>query len=96
MSGKKLNQLADLLIEFKIESTKGLAVIQQATTPNQKTKVFSFGELKQQNLPDFEYVPTLIMIGNVVNLHQQYAWYAEAQNTKSYFDNHLINLQYAS
>ncbi len=96
MSGKKLNQLADLLIEFKIESTKGLAVIQQATTPNQKTKVFSFGELKQQNLPDFEYVPTLIMIGNVVNLHQQYAWYAETQNTKSYFDNHLINLQYAS
>ncbi|ESU19113.1 uroporphyrinogen-III C-methyltransferase [Flavobacterium cauense R2A-7] len=95
MSGQRLHALTNYLISSGIDSNKGIAVVQQATTPFQKTSVFSFEDLKTKQLPKFEYVPTLIIIGNVVNLHADYAWFEEESNTKSYFDNHIINLQHA-
>ncbi len=42
MSVKRLQTLADQLILNGIDTEKGLAVIQQATTPDQKTQVFYF------------------------------------------------------
>lgn len=95
MSGQRLHQLANHLLVNHIDTSKGIAVIQQATTPFQKTSVFSFEELKTKKLPEFEFVPTLIIIGNVVHLHEQYSWFKEQSETSSYFDNHIINLQYA-
>jgi len=88
MSGQKLNGLAALLQQYHISADKGIAIVQQASTPNQKTTVFTFEELKSQVLPEFEYVPTLIIIGKVVNLHREYNWYKETDTTDSYFDNH--------
>lgn len=88
MSGQRLNELAVLLQQHNINADKGIAIVQQASTPNQKTTVFTFEELKSQVLPEFEYVPTLIIIGKVVNLHREYNWYKEADTTDSYFDNH--------
>lgn len=95
MSGQKLAQLTNILIQQNIDPKKGLAIIQQATTPNQKTSIFSFAALAQQSLPDFEYVPTLIIIGKVVKLHQQYAWFKESNVAESYFDNHKTLFQNA-
>jgi len=88
MSGQRLVALAQKLSAFGIDKTKGIAIIQQATTAYQKTTVLTFNEVTQQGLPQFEYVPTLIIIGNVVNLHKQYSWFKEAAHTHSYFDNH--------
>ena len=34
----------------------------------------SFEELKYKTLPEFENVPTLIIVGKVVNLHKKYNW----------------------
>jgi uroporphyrin-III C-methyltransferase len=96
MSGQKSIQLVNNLLLNNIDSNKGIAVIQQATTPFQKTTVFSFEALKTKKLPDFEYVPTILIVGNVVNLHQHYNWYQEQAKTSSYFDNHLTNIQHAS
>ncbi len=42
MSVQRLQTLADQLILNGIDTEKGLAVIQQATTPDQKTQVFYF------------------------------------------------------
>jgi len=88
MSGKKIQLMVDFLIENTINSEKSIAIIQQATTPFQKTITYTFEELKHTKMPDFEYVPTLIIIGNVVNLHKKYSWIHENPNTESYFDNH--------
>lgn len=88
MSGQKLNGLTLQLQQYNISADKGIAIVQQASTPNQKTMVLTFGELKSQVLPEFEYVPTLIIIGKVVNLHREYKWYKEADINDSYFDNH--------
>lgn len=95
MSGQKLLTVAQKLAAFGIDDTKGIAVVQQATTPNQKTTVLSFQELKDNGLPPFEYVPTLIIVGSVVNLHKQYAWIKESGDTASYFDNHKSTYQNA-
>ena len=95
MSGQKLENITQKLIEFGIEGSKSIAVVQQATTPEQKTQVFSFEEIKTQSLPEFEFVQTLIIIGNVVNLHHQFAWIEEKKSGNSYFDNHKTSFQNA-
>jgi uroporphyrin-III C-methyltransferase len=88
MSGQKLAALKNQLIAHHINPQKGLALIQQATTPYQKTEVFSFEALKTITLPQFEHVPTLMIIGNVVNLHQEFSWIKENTQSLSYFDQH--------
>ncbi len=95
MSGQKLTTLAQTLIENGIDTSKGIAVVQQATTPFQKTTVLTFDELHTKPLPHFEYVPTLIIVGNVVHLHKQYAWFNENHSAESYFDNHKNTYQNA-
>lgn len=95
MSGQRLNTLSNQLLLNGIDKNKGIAIVQQATTPNQKTVVFKFEELETKELPEFEYVPTLLIIGNVVNLHQQFNWFKEKSITESYFDNHKTLLQNA-
>lgn len=106
MSGLKLEELTNQFIKNGIDTSKGIAIIRQATTPEQQTTVFSFEELKYKTLPEFEHVPTLIIVGKVVNLHQKFAWVEEKQNpflsssfssafTESYFDNHKTNYKYA-
>lgn len=88
MSGQRLDFLTKQLLNNGIETDKGIAVVQQATTPNQKTKVFSFEDIQSKSLPEFEFVPTLLIIGKVVNLHEQYTWFTEKNTVESYFDNH--------
>ncbi|MEO8234228.1 MAG: uroporphyrinogen-III C-methyltransferase [Flavobacterium sp.] len=88
MSGQRLDVLTQQLLNQNISLEKGLAVVQQATTPNQKTQVFSFEDIQTKALPEFEYVPTLLIIGKVVNLHHQFSWFTEKNTTESYFDNH--------
>lgn len=95
MSGQKLQTLASSLLAHGIENKKGIAVIQQATTSEQQTKVYAFENITVQDLPDFEFVPTLIIVGNVVHLHDSFAWYQEKHITDSYFDNHHQVLSHA-
>ena len=88
MSGQRLDMLSKQLVNFGIDISKGIAVVQQATTPDQKTSVFSFEDIQKKLLPEFEFVPTLLIIGKVVNLHHQFSWFTEKNTTESYFDNH--------
>jgi uroporphyrin-III C-methyltransferase/precorrin-2 dehydrogenase/sirohydrochlorin ferrochelatase/uroporphyrin-III C-methyltransferase len=88
MSGQRLNALTQQFLALGIDEQKGIAVVQQASTPNQKTQVFSFEQLKSTAIPEFEYVPTLLIVGKVVSLHQDFAWFKEKNTTESYFDNH--------
>jgi len=93
MSGKKLSDMVHNLLQNNIALDKGLAIIQQTTTPNQKTSVFKFNYLINTILPEFEFVPTLIIIGNVVKLHQKFGWVKESNTFHSYFDNHLNDIE---
>lgn len=94
MSGQKLKELVNGLLSYQIDMEKGVAVVEQATTPCQRTQVFRFKEIDKLELPEFDFVPTLIIVGSVVNLHQSYRWIKEQSNDYSYFDQHLNQLQH--
>lgn len=96
MSGQKLEVLATKLLDAGIDPGKGLAVVQQATTPNQKSHVFTLGDIAINQLPEFSFVPTLIIVGAVVNLHADFGWLDETGKDDSYFDNHINSFQHAS
>lgn len=85
MAGEAWHELANLLIENNIETIKGLAVIEQATTPFQKVYNYSFEELKQE-LPNIQFVsPSLIIVGNVVRLHNKFSWFESDHVKDNYF-----------
>jgi uroporphyrin-III C-methyltransferase len=96
MSGQKLEELTQKLIRTGIDPDKGIAIVQQATTPFQKTTIRNFYEINRKGLPEFGYVPTLIIIGNVVHLHKQFAWINEAHTGESYFDTHKNTFQHVA
>lgn len=95
MSGLKLGHLITQLSAHGVDPEKSIAVVQEATTPNQKTTILNFGQIDGGPLPEFEFVPTIILVGRVVNLHQHYGWLQEKPATGSYFDNHKNTYQNA-
>jgi uroporphyrin-III C-methyltransferase len=95
MSGLKLDQLIKQFTAHGVDPEKSIAIVQEATTPNQKTTILNFGQLNDGKLPEFEFVPTITLVGRVVNLHQHYRWLQEKPPAGSYFDNHKNTYQNA-
>lgn len=88
MSGERIETLLHHLQHAKIDDTKQIAVIEQATTPMQKVSVLNFKNLSE-SLPKFQS-PVLIVIGKVVTLYKQFAWKENATNDATYFKNRLL------
>lgn len=85
MSGSHLTHIARKLAAQGIDPAKQLAVVTQATTPQQEIRVWDIYRLAQ--LQHYAFVsPSLIIIGKVVALHEQFAWFhPSAGSPKSYF-----------
>lgn len=85
MSSETLENVVRKLTTHGIDEAKQLAVVEQATTPYQKVHVSSLYEY-DQTLKDRRFAsPTLVIIGKVVSLHQQFAWLKESNGNKEYF-----------
>lgn len=85
MSSRNLKTITRQLVGHKIHPDKQMAVIEQATTPNQKVTIINIHEYAQ-NEEINEYVsPTLIIIGDVVKYHQNFAWFKTDPSFKHYF-----------
>jgi uroporphyrin-III C-methyltransferase len=95
MSGQKIREIASELIRHGVDPEKGLAVIEQATTAFQKTRTFSFEDLDLDGLPEFAFVPTLLIVGKTVGLHPRFAWFGEENAFQSYFDKSPTLFEYA-
>lgn len=103
MTGQIWNSLAKHFIENEVASDKKMAIIEQATTPYQKVYVYDFEALKTKKLKRTFVSPSLIIIGDVVNLHEQFSWKDNYCNNENYFKIHnkitreldLINVQSA-
>jgi len=70
-----LPQLCSRLIEHGLASATPAALVQQGTTSNQRIFTGNLG-----NLPDLVQrhtvkAPTLVIVGDVVKLHRQLAWF---------------------
>lgn len=86
MSSETIEGVVSNLLAHSISTEKMLAVIEQATTPYQHVHVVSLTEFETK-LKGRQFVsPSLIIIGSVVQLHEQFGWIANSESKESYFE----------
>lgn len=85
MSAETIGLAVALLIENNIAKDKLLAIIEQATTPLQNIIIASPYDFSNQLIGRSFISPTLVIIGKVVALHEQFRWMENSQANKCYF-----------
>ena len=85
MSSETLDTVIKKLKEYDIGAEKLIAVAEQATTPMQKIHISSFAEYEIKLKNKTFLSPTLVIIGKVVGLHQQFAWLENSDSSDYYF-----------
>lgn len=85
MSSETIDALVDKLIEHKISDDKKLAVIEQATTTYQQVYVSGIYEYETKLKGQSFLSPSLIIIGKVVALHEQFQWFKGSDLKEYYF-----------
>ncbi len=84
MSSETLDEVVSNLLNNNIAPDKLLAVIEQATTPLQHVHISSFDNYNA-NMKGQRFIsPSIVIIGKVVALHQQFAWLPNS-NSKDYY-----------
>lgn len=86
MSAETASEIVEKLISYKISSDKLLAVVEQGTTPNQQVTVTSLYEFDRSTANRKLASPSLLIIGRVVKLHQEYCWMKNGSDTEEYFE----------
>jgi len=85
MSKGNLNGLVEKFLAVGNTDDKKIAVIEQATTPYQKVYTSSLEEF-QEKLGNKTFVsPSLVIVGKVVNLHEEFAWLESGKQEGIYF-----------
>ncbi|HFK5546623.1 TPA: uroporphyrinogen-III C-methyltransferase [Elizabethkingia anophelis] len=85
MSVGNLTNLVDKFKEYDVSSEKKIAVIEQATTPFQKVYTSSFEDFAQKLGHKLFASPSLVVIGKIVNLHEEFSWLQNTDNEGLYF-----------
>ncbi len=70
-----LQNICHQLIAHGMPEQMPIAIVQQGTTPNQKVLTGTLANIHQRVLDEDIQPPTLIIIGHVVKLHRQLAWF---------------------
>ena len=85
MSSITLDRVVKNLTERKIDSDKLIAVIEQATTPNQKVHISDIYEFDKKYGKYKFASPSIVIIGKVVQLHEQFKWLENSDDQNNYF-----------
>jgi uroporphyrin-III C-methyltransferase/precorrin-2 dehydrogenase/sirohydrochlorin ferrochelatase/uroporphyrin-III C-methyltransferase len=85
MSSETLSKVAEKLTCYHIHEDKLMAIIEQATTPFQHVQVKNLYDFKRDTSKHSFISPTLIIIGRVVALHEQYKWLENSGIRENYF-----------
>lgn len=85
MSSETIDQLVDKLVEHKIAGDKQLAVVEQATTTYQQVYVSNIYEYETKLKGQSFLSPSLIIIGKVVGLQEQFQWFKGSDLKEYYF-----------
>ena len=85
MSSETLDNVVKNLVEHKIDATKLLAVIEQGTTPMQNVSVCNLYDYENSLKGKTFASPTLVIIGKVVALHDQFTWHKSDITNELYF-----------
>lgn len=85
MSADVLDTLIEKLLDNRISSEKYVAVIEQGTTPSQRVHLFNLRDYEEK-IRGVEFAsPTLVIIGRVAALHEEFQWINNTTNGESYF-----------
>lgn len=85
MSSETLDGVVANLVENNIADDKLLAVVEQATTPLQNVYTCNLYEY-QSTLKGRKFLsPSLVIIGRVVGLHEQFRWLENSDSDENYF-----------
>ncbi|OCA80374.1 uroporphyrinogen-III C-methyltransferase [Chryseobacterium contaminans] len=85
MSKGNLTSLVEKFIDLNVSDEKKIAVIEQATTPYQKVYTSSFEDFSKTLGNKAFASPSLVVIGKVVNLHEEFSWLENAEQEGLYF-----------
>jgi len=85
MSAETLDSVVAKLVAYGIAPDKLLAVVEQATTPLQHIHTCSLYDYEQKLKGQRFVSPSLVIIGRVVGLHQQFAWLQNSCSKTYYF-----------
>jgi uroporphyrin-III C-methyltransferase len=75
MTAKHLDDLVELLLRYTRRPSTPLAVIEQATTVHQQVHTSTLKNCSRDFAGRKFSSPSLVIIGKVVNLHQQFNWF---------------------
>jgi uroporphyrin-III C-methyltransferase len=92
MSSETLAGVVENLVSNNIAEDRLLAVVEQATTPLQQVHVCNLYEY-QSKLGNKQFIsPSLVIIGKVVALHEQFKWLSNNNNSGETYFNSNENL----
>lgn len=86
MSSETLPMLVDKLTHYKIDERKLLAIAEQATTPMQNIVTCNLYDYNTAIAGKTFLSPSLVIIGKVVALHEQYKWQPNNETGNHYFE----------
>jgi len=86
MSSDNTDAVTEKLITNNIADSKHIAVIEQATTPMQNVYSCNVYEYVNKYKNNSYVSPTLIIIGKVAGLHEQFEWIPNSNSKKNYFN----------
>jgi uroporphyrin-III C-methyltransferase len=86
MAAKNICDLAELLLRYAKKPQTKLAVIEQATTIHQQVHITSLIDCAKDFAGKTFSSPSLVIIGDVVRLHEQFSWFNSAE-TGTVFQN---------
>jgi uroporphyrin-III C-methyltransferase len=86
MSAETLDMLTENLALHGISGDKMIAIIEQATTPQQQVMTMTIDEFRKRKPVAAYLSPTLVIIGKVVELQSQFGWIANSRQRTHYFD----------
>src|SRR5665213_1858890 len=85
MSSETLLNVVEKLTTHHIHEEKLMAVIEQATTPFQNVHIENLYDYRRKNSEPSFISPTLIIIGRVVSLHENFKWLENSDIREFYF-----------
>ena len=91
MSSETLADVVNHLTANGISDKKLLAIVEQATTPSQKIYTSSLYEYKKKFSGKTFFSPSLVIIGKVVALHQQFEWFRPQQHSEYFQSTYETN-----
>jgi uroporphyrin-III C-methyltransferase len=92
MSSETLEDVVNQLTSHQIAADKLLAVVEQATTPYQQVYTSSLYEYHDKLGGKKFLSPTLVIIGKVVALHEQFRWLQRKNETAEYFSSETVTV----